>query len=122
MTSPPRLERKTAMNDLRRFIGLLAVGRPRTAAASPTSQGVVMNPTHRTRRLSVMLAGLAAAALALPAGQGTATAASHQPPHHHAAQAAAQQTQNGLTVTDIRDLANMKRDLFQSWRSKRKRA
>ena len=57
-----------------------------------------MNPTRRTRRLSVTLAGLAAAALALPAGQGTATAASHRPPHHHAAQATARQTQNGLIL------------------------
>jgi hypothetical protein len=45
-----------------------------------------MNPTHRTRRLSVTVAALAAAALALPACQSIATAASH----HHAAQAAAQ--------------------------------
>jgi hypothetical protein len=34
-----------------------------------------MNPTHRTRRLSVTLAALAAAALGLPACQGTATVA-----------------------------------------------
>ena len=60
---------------------------------------------HRTHRLSVMLAGLAAAALTLPACQGTATAASHQ----HTAQ----QAQNGLTVRDLKDLAQMKRDLFQ---------
>ena len=52
-----------------------------------------MNPIHRTRRLSITLAGLAAAALALPARQGTATAASHRPHHHHATQAAVQQTQ-----------------------------
>ena len=64
---------------------------------------------HRTHRLSVMLAGLAAATLALPACQGTATAASHRPPHQHTAQ----QTENGLTVRDLKDLANMKRDLFQ---------
>ena len=64
---------------------------------------------HRTHRLSVMLAGLAAAALALPACQGTATAASHSPYHQHVAQ----QTQNGLTVRDLKDLAKMKRDLFQ---------
>jgi len=51
-----------------------------------------MNPIHNTRRLSVTLAALAAAALALPAGQGTATAASHRP-HHHAAQATVQQAQ-----------------------------
>jgi hypothetical protein len=68
-----------------------------------------MNPIHRTRRLAVTLAALAAAALALPACQGTATAASH----HHAAQATVQQTQNGLTVTDLKDLAKMKRNLFQ---------
>jgi hypothetical protein len=71
-----------------------------------------MNPIHRTRRLYVTVAALAAAALALPACQGTATAARHRP-HHHAAQATAQPTQNGLTVTDLKDLANMKRDLFQ---------
>jgi hypothetical protein len=68
-----------------------------------------MNPNHRTRRLSITLAGLAAAALALPACQGTATATSHHP----AAHATAQQTQNGLTVTDLKDLAKRKRDLFQ---------
>jgi hypothetical protein len=71
-----------------------------------------MYPTHRTRRLSVTLAGLAAAALALPAGQGTATAASHRP-HHHAAQVTVQQTLPSLTFTDLQDLANVKRDLFQ---------
>ena len=65
--------------------------------------------SHRTHRLSVTLAGLAAAALALLACQGTATAASH----HHATQATVQQTQNGLTVTDLKDLAKMKRELFQ---------
>jgi hypothetical protein len=68
-----------------------------------------MNPIHRTRRLSITLAAIAAAALALPACQGTATAASH----HHAAHAAAQPTQSGLTVTDLKDLAKMKLDLFQ---------
>ena len=68
-----------------------------------------MNTTHRTHSLSLTLAGLAAAALALPATQGTATAASLRPPP----QAIAQQTQNGLTVTDLKDLAKMKRDLFQ---------
>jgi hypothetical protein len=83
--------------------------RPRTAATYPTSQEVVMNPIHRTRRLSVALAGLAAAALALPATQGTATAASLRPPP----QAIVQQTQNGLTFADLQDLANVKRDLFQ---------
>jgi len=70
-----------------------------------------MNRTHRTRRLSLTLAGLAAAALTLPACQGTATAATHRP--HHAAQAMARQTQNGLTFADLRDLANVKRDLFR---------
>ena len=70
-----------------------------------------MNPTHITHRLSVTLAGAAAAALALPACQGAATAASHR--HHHPAQAVVQQAQNGLTVTDLQDLANIKRDLFQ---------
>jgi glutamine cyclotransferase len=67
---------------------------------------------HASHRLSVTLAGLAAAALALPACQGTATAASHRP-HHHAAQATVQQTQNGLTVTDLKDLAKVKRGIFQ---------
>jgi hypothetical protein len=70
-----------------------------------------MNPIHRTRRLSVTLAGLAAAALALPACQNTATASGHRP--HHPAHAIAQQTQNGLTITDLQDLAKIKRDLFQ---------
>jgi hypothetical protein len=69
-----------------------------------------MNPTYRTSRLSVTLAGLVAAALALLAGQGTAAAASHRP-HHHTAQATVQQAQNGLTFTDLQDLANVKRDL-----------
>jgi hypothetical protein len=67
-----------------------------------------MNPSHRTHRLRVTLAGLTAAALALPACQGTATAASH-PPHH-----AAQQAQPGLTFTDLQDLAKLKRDLFRT--------
>jgi hypothetical protein len=70
-----------------------------------------MNPTHRTRRLSVTLAGLAAGALALSACQGTATAASHSPPHH-ATQAIAQQTPTGLTVADLQNIAEVKRDLF----------
>jgi hypothetical protein len=70
-----------------------------------------MNHIHNTRRLCVTLAGLAAAVLALPACQGTPTAASHRP-HHHTL-ATVQQTQNGLTVTDLKDLAKMKRDLFQ---------
>jgi hypothetical protein len=77
-----------------------------------TSQEVVMNPIHRTHRLSVTLAGLAAAALALPACQSTAAVASHRPPPD-AAQAIVQQTQNGITPADLQDLANMKRDLFQ---------
>ena len=68
-----------------------------------------MNPIHRTRRLSVALTGLAAAALALPAFQNTATAATLRPPP----QATVQQTQNGLTFTDLQDLAKVKRDLFQ---------
>jgi len=68
-----------------------------------------MNPTHR---VSVTLAGLAAAALALPACQGTATAASHNPPPR-ATHATVQPTPNGLTFTDLHDLANMKRDLFR---------
>jgi hypothetical protein len=73
-----------------------------------------MNPTHRTHRLSVTLAGLAAAALALPACQGTATAAAHSSHHHHhAAPVMAQQTHNGLTFADLQDLANVKRDLFR---------
>jgi hypothetical protein len=71
-----------------------------------------MNHIHNTHRLCVTLAGIAAAVLALPACQGIATAASHRP-HHHAAQATVQQTQNGLTVTDLKDLAKTKRDLFQ---------
>ena len=57
-----------------------------------------MNHTHGTRRLSVTLAALAAAAaLALPALQGTATAAVHRPLHHHAARITAPQTPNGGT-------------------------
>jgi hypothetical protein len=69
-----------------------------------------MNPTRSTRRLTVTLAALAAAALALPAYQGTATAASHRP-HHHAAPATTHNAPNGLTVTDLKDLANVKRNL-----------
>ena len=73
-----------------------------------------MNLSHRAHRPSVTLAGLAAAALALPACQGTAiAAASHRPDHYHAAQATAQQTQTGLTFVDLQDLANAKRDLFR---------
>jgi len=68
-----------------------------------------VNPSHHTHRLSITLAGLTAATLALPACQGTATAASHRP--HHAAQAIAQQAQPGLTFTDLQDLANVKRGL-----------
>ena len=68
-----------------------------------------MNPTHRTR-LAVTLAGVAAATLALPACQGAAIAAT-QRPHHHATQATVQQTQNGLTFADLKDLAKVKRDL-----------
>ena len=71
-----------------------------------------MNPNHRTRRLSVTLAGLAAAALVLPACQSTITAASHRP-HHHATHAIVPQTQTGLTFTDLQDLAKIKRDLFR---------
>ena len=48
-----------------------------------------MNTTHVTHRLAVTVAGLTAAALALPACQGTATAASHRP-HHHLAHAIVQ--------------------------------
>jgi hypothetical protein len=71
-----------------------------------------MNPNHRTRRLSVTLAGLAAtAALALPAGQGTATAATLMPPPTPA-MTTAQPTQTGLTVADLQDIAKVKRDLF----------
>ena len=71
-----------------------------------------MNPTHRTHRLSLTLAGLAAAALALPACHGTATAAGHGP-DHHAAQTRARQTQNGLTSPHLDRLATLKRDFFQ---------
>ena len=70
-----------------------------------------MNPSHRTRRLSITLAGLAAAALALPAGQGTATAATLMPPPTPSI-ATAQPTQTGLTVADLEDIAKVKRDLF----------
>ena len=73
-----------------------------------------MNPSHRTRRLSITLAGLAAAAaLALPADQGTATAATLMPPPTPSI-ATAQPTQTGLTVADLEDIAKVKRDLF--WR------
>lgn len=70
-----------------------------------------MNPDHRTRRLSITLAGLAAAALALPAAQGTATAATLMPPPTPSI-AKAQPTQTGLTVADLEDIAKVKRDLF----------
>ena len=57
-----------------------------------------MNHIHSTRRLPVALAALAAAAaLAVPAFQGTATAAVHGPQHHHAARITAQQPPNGGT-------------------------
>ena len=55
-----------------------------------------MNHIHSTRRLSVALAALAAAAaLAVPAFQGTATAAVHGPQHHHAVRVTAPRMQNG---------------------------
>jgi hypothetical protein len=85
--------------------------RMRRARTHQPGHPVPAHPAALVRRLSVTLAALAAAALALPACQGTPTA-SHRP-HHHAAQAAAQQTQKGLTVTDLKDLAKMKRDLFR---------
>ncbi|HXZ73157.1 MAG TPA: hypothetical protein VEH31_20090 [Streptosporangiaceae bacterium] len=69
-----------------------------------------MNPIQSSHRLSITLAGLAAAALALPAC-GTPTAASHTP--HHATPAIMQQAQNGLTFADLQDVAKAKRDLFQ---------
>jgi hypothetical protein len=72
-----------------------------------------MNPTHRTRRLPVALAGLAAAALALPAAHGTATAATFTPPPMPAV-TTVQQARTGLTVADLHDIAKVKRDLF--WR------
>jgi hypothetical protein len=71
-----------------------------------------MNPSHRTRRFSVTLAGLAAAAaLALTAGQGTAAAATLMPPPTPA-MTTAQPTQTGLTAADLQDIAKVKRDLF----------
>jgi hypothetical protein len=73
-----------------------------------------MNHIHRTHRLSITLAAVAAAALALPACQGTATAASHGPQHHRAAQAMAQQLQTGMTFADLQDLAKVKQDLFRA--------
>jgi glutamine cyclotransferase len=83
----------------------------RQADRDRTARAVRATRTKRaSHRLSVTVAGLAAAALALPACQGTATAASYRP-HHHAAQATVQQAPNGLTVTDVKDLANVKRNL-----------
>ena len=71
-----------------------------------------MNPNHRTRRMSITLAGLAAAAaLALPASQGTATAATLMPPPTPS-MTTAQPTQTGLTTADLEDIAKVKRDLF----------
>jgi uncharacterized lipoprotein YajG len=70
-----------------------------------------MNPIHTLRRVAGILAVLASAVLALPACQSATTAASYRPHHHHATQATVQQTQNGLTFTDLKDLANVKRDL-----------
>jgi hypothetical protein len=80
----------------------------RQADRDPTTRAT--RKKHASHRLSVILAGLATARPALLGWQGAATAASHRP-HHHAAQAAVQQTQNGLTFTDLKDLANVKRDL-----------
>jgi hypothetical protein len=78
--------------------------RDRTAQAARATR-----TKHASHRLSVILAGLAAAAMALLAYQGQATADSHRP--HHAAHATVQQTQNSLTPTDLQDLANVKLDL-----------
>jgi hypothetical protein len=72
-----------------------------------------MNPNHRTRRLYPTLAGLAAAALTLPACQGAATAATLTPPPTPA-MATVQQTPIGPTLADLQDIAKVKRDLF--WR------
>jgi hypothetical protein len=69
-----------------------------------------MNHIHGIRRLSITLAGIAAAALALPACQATATAMPH---HHHATHVTVQPTENGLTIRDLTDLAEVKRDLFR---------
>src|SRR5262249_33432306 len=79
--------------------------RDRTARAPPAARKKPASP-----RLPVPGPGLGPAARALAGWQGAATAASHRP-HHHAAQATVPQTQNGLTVTDLKDLANLKRDL-----------
>ena len=73
-----------------------------------------MNHIRSTRRLSVALAGLAAAALALSACEGTATAVGHRPPHQHATHVKVHQTQTGVALADLRDIATVKRDLF--WR------
>jgi hypothetical protein len=70
-----------------------------------------MNPTRVTHRLPVTLAGLAAAALVLPACQGTGAAASHRPHHHQHAAHAMVQPPNGMTFADLQDLANLKRDI-----------
>jgi hypothetical protein len=57
-----------------------------------------MNHIHSTRRLPVTLAALAAAAaLAVPAFQGTATAAIHGLQHPPAARLTAPQTHHGGT-------------------------
>jgi len=72
-----------------------------------------MNPSHRTHRMSITLAGLAAAVLALPACQSTATTASHKSHHHPAAHVTVPPTQNGLTSADLQDLARVKRDHFR---------
>jgi hypothetical protein len=69
-----------------------------------------MNPTRVTRRLPVTLAGLAAAAVVLPACQGTATAASHRPHHHHAAHVTVQPPY-AMTFADLQDLASLKRGI-----------
>jgi hypothetical protein len=57
-----------------------------------------MHHIHRTHRLPGTLAALAAAAaLAVPALHGTATAAVRGSQHHHAARVPAEQTHNGGT-------------------------
>src|SRR5690242_9823240 len=86
------LHRQARRDALTRAAGQARTHRP--------GQPAPAHPAAPVRRLSVTLAALAAAALALPACQGTAAAASH----HHAAQATVQPTQNGLTVTDLKDL------------------
>jgi hypothetical protein len=69
-----------------------------------------MNHIHCTRRLPIMLAGIAAATFALPACQSTAAA---MPQHHHATHVTVQSTENGLTIRDLKDLAKVKRALFR---------